>query len=230
MQGLWRLGAGALLAALWLQAVPAAAEPVAVELLLAVDASVSVTDNEFDLQVGGLARALRSEEVLAAIESLGGAGLAVAVYQWGNVDEQRLAVDWMRIDGRRGALALSARIAAMPRFFVGGATVIRSALDYAIPQFDGNGFEGARRVLDISADGRNNRGLSPAEARDRAVARGITVNGLAILSEEPFLDRYFSEEVVGGPGAFIQPASGYRDFLEAIRRKLAREIGQDPSS
>jgi len=225
----WAFMAAVALGAVLVVATPARPEPVALELLLAVDASVSVTDREFDLQVGGLARALRSETVARAIESTPG-GIAVAVYQWGNVDEQRVVVDWIHVSGRRDALALSARIAAMPRLFVGGATVIRNALDFAIGLFDDNGFEGERRVVDISADGRNNRGLSPSEARDRAVGRGITINGLAILSEEPFLDRYFDAEVVGGPGAFIEPASGYFDFVEAVERKLIREITGGPSS
>jgi Protein of unknown function (DUF1194) len=208
---------------------PAAAEPVALELVLAVDASVSVTDREFDLEVGGLARALRSEQVVQAIESTPG-GIAVAVFQWGNVDEQRVLVDWIRVAGRRDAYALSARIAAMPRVFVGGATVIRNALDYAVGLFDDNGFEGERRIIDISADGRNNRGLSPAGARDRAVGRGITINGLAILSEEPFLDRYFETEVVGGAGAFVEPVTSYFGFLEALERKLIREIVGEPNA
>jgi len=208
----------------------AAAEPVAVELVLAVDASVSVSEGEFDLQVGGLARALRSDEVIQAIRAVGDQGIAVAVYQWGNIDEQRLVVDWMHVRDRRDAQALAARIAATPRLFVGGATVIRSALDFALGLFDDNGLEGRRLIIDISADGRNNRGLSPVEARDRAVARGITVNALAILNDEPLLDRYFAAEVIGGPGAFVEPAAGYLDFLEAIKRKLIREIAGDPVS
>jgi hypothetical protein len=224
---LWRIG---LLLTVYANAVPGRAEPVALELVLAVDASISVTDGEFDLQAGGLARALRSEAVIRSIEAAGPDGIAIAVYQWGNVDEQRLMVDWMHVAGRRDAYALSARIAAMPRAFVGGATVIKSALDYAIPLFDNNGFEGPRRIVDISADGRNNRGHSPTEARDRAVASGITINGLVILSEEPFLDRYFSEEVVGGPGAFVEAAAGYLDFVKAIERKLIREISDAPTS
>lgn len=208
----------------------AGAEPVAVELVLAVDASVSVSDGEFDLQVGGLARALRSEEVVAAIRAVSEQGIAVAVYQWGNVDEQRLVVDWIRVRDRRDAQALAARVAAAPRLFVGGATVIRSALDFAAELFDDNGFEGRRHVIDISADGRNNRGLSPSDARDRAVGRGITINALAILNDEPLLDRYFDAEVIGGPGAFVEPAAGYLDFLDAIKRKLIREITGDPVS
>lgn len=225
-----RRSARGLLFLLGFMAGAATAEPVAVELVLAVDASVSVNDGEFDLQVGGLARALRSDEVIQALRAVGDEGIAVAVYQWGNADEQRLVVDWMHVRDRRDAQALSARIAAAPRIFVGGATVIRSALDFATGLFEDNGFEGRRRVIDISADGRNNRGRSPADARDRAVGRGITINALAILNDEPLLDRYFDAEVIGGPGAFVEPAAAYLDFLKAIKRKLIREITGDPLS
>ncbi len=206
------------------------AEPVALELLLAVDASVSVNATEFDLQVGGIARAFRSAAVLGAIRAAGAEGIAVAVYHWGNVEQQRLAVDWMRVHDASSARALAARIAAAPRAFVGGATAIHSALDFAVPRFDDNGFEGRRRVLDLSADGRNNRGTSPETARDRAVARGITVNGLAILNDVAFLDDYFHARVIGGAAAFVEPADDYDDFARAIEAKLVREITGQPSS
>ena len=200
------------------------AELVSLELILAVDSSVSVSDAEFDLQIGGLARALRSETVLRAIRAAGSGGVAIAVYHWGNINQQRLTVAWTRIRDRRSAHALAARIAGTPRAYVGGATAIHSALDYAIPLFDDNRFEGRRRVIDISADGRNNTGISLTAARDRAVAQGITVNGLAILNDVPFLDDYFAANVIGGADAFVEPATSYQDFARAIERKLAREI------
>jgi hypothetical protein len=230
MAGHRTLGAALALVGAVLAADIARAEPVAVELLLAVDASVSVNPNEFDLQVGGIARAFRSEEVLEAIRAVGADGIAVAVYHWGNVRQQRLAVDWMRVDDAASARALAARIAAAPRAFVGGATAIHSALDFAVPRFDENRFEGRRRVLDLSADGRNNRGVSPEAVRDRAVARGITINGLAILNDVPFLDDYFHRRVIGGAQAFVEVADDYDDFARAIRAKLVREITEQPAS
>ena len=134
----------------------------------------------------------------------------------------------MRVRDSRGARALAARIAAAPRAFLGGATAIHSALDYAIPRFDQNDFEGRHRVLDVSADGRNNCGTSPERARDRAVARGITINGLAILNDVLFLDDYFHRRVIGGAAAFVEPAEDYDDFARAIEAKLVREITGQP--
>jgi hypothetical protein len=109
---------------------------------------------------------------------------------------------------------------------VSGGTGLGSALKYAVRSIDGNGFEGVRRVVDVSGDGQNNMGIEPARVRDTAAARGITVNGLAILDEEPWLDRYYASNVIGGPGAFLEIASDFDSFAEAMRRKLLREVGR----
>ncbi len=224
------LGRVVIVALALLSQAQARAEPVALELVLAVDASVSVSDREFDLQVGGLARAFRSAAVIRALGTVGGRGIAVAVYQWGNIRQQRLVVDWMRVFDGPSARALSARIGGGPRAFVGGATAIHSALEFALPLFEQGPFEGRRRVIDLSGDGRNNRGISPRSARDRAVEKGITINGLAILNDVLFLDDYFLLNVIGGPDAFVEPAEDYADFARAIELKLIREISGQPSS
>ena len=208
----------------------ARAEPVALELLLAVDASMSVSYSEFELQNKGLALAFRSPRVVRAIRAVGQQGIAVAMIHWGGNHQQALAIDWTVIRGVKGSHAFGARIAETPRTFVGKATAISDALAFSIPLFDGNGFEGRRRVIDISGDGRNNQGSIPHRIRDQAIGAGVTINGLAILNEVPFLDIYYHYNVVGGTDAFVEVAFDYDDFEEAMVRKLVREITGAPLS
>ena len=148
-------------------------EPVDLELILAVDASSSVSAEEFDLQIKGLAEAFRSPEVLAAIQAGGDFGIAVSLMQWSDNRKQILAVDWSAVRDETSTLALADQIEATPRYLVGGGTAIGGAIHFAVRQFDSNGFEGRRRVIDISGDGRTNQGSQPSEERDMAVALGI---------------------------------------------------------
>ena len=99
---------------------------------------------------------------------------------------------------------------------------------YAVRSIERNRFAGDRRVIDVSGDGQNNMGVAPDSVRDAAVAAGITVNGLAILDEEPWLNQYYLANVIGGPGAFLEVASDFDSFAEAMRRKLRREISARP--
>jgi hypothetical protein len=210
--------------------LPAAlhAERVDLELVLALDASLSVDDEEFALQLHGLAEAFRNEAVVAAIRAAGDHGIAVLLLQWSDRAQQSVAVDWTAVRDAAGARALADKIARAPRAYSGAGTAIGRALETAIPLFRSNGFEGDRRVIDLSGDGIDNRGPLPPEIRDAAVAAGITVNALAILNEDPYLDAYYQRNVIGGTGAFVMTAVDYRDFAVAIVRKLIREIADQP--
>jgi len=205
-----------------------AATPVDLELVLAVDASASVSYDEFNLQMTGLARAFRDEAVIGAIESAAPRGIAVALIQWSGAGAQALAVDWALVRDGASARDFAARIDAAPRLVIGGATAIGDAIARAQAAFDGNGYEGVRRVIDVSGDGASNRGTPPEIARDRALAAGITINGLAILDEEPKLDGYYARAVIGGTGAFVITADDFADFARAIRLKLILEATGAP--
>ena len=113
---------------------------------------------------------------------------------------------------------------------VAGSTALGGALEFAILQLEGNGFVGRRKVIDVSGDGRNNQGSAAWLVRDLAVARGITVNGLAILNEDPTLDRYYFTNVIGGPGAFVMTANDYEAYRLAILTKLVKEISGPPTA
>ncbi len=203
--------------------------PIALELLLAVDVSTSVDRREYELQMTGLALAFLEPSLIAAIAAQGADGIVVALAQWSDRKSQAIAVDWTQIRDAADAIAFSQRLQATPRAYRGGDTALRAAIDFSAGQFAGNGWAGARRVIDLSGDGGGlpHPTYKPDQARDRALALGITINGLAILDLEPWLDRFFRAHVIGGPGAFVLAAQGYDDFARAILTKLIREIG-DP--
>ena len=202
-------------------------EAVELELVIAVDASGSVDNDEFALQVRGLANAFRDPQVVAAVESHGAAGIAVAVMQWSSPGNQIVAVDWTAVADRASASALAELIEAAGRLLY-GETAIAHALRFASGMFVDGRFDGRRKVIDLSGDGPNNFGGVPRQVRDLAVAAGMTINGLAITNEYAELDRYYEAEVIGGPGAFVMIAVDYRDFAVAIRDKLVREIAGPP--
>jgi len=202
--------------------------PVDLELMLAVDASSSVSAAEFDLQMRGLAEAFRDPRVIAAIRASGDLGIAVALMQWSDNRKQKIAVDWTLVRNEAEARALADEIAATPRYLIGGGTAIGGALAYAIRQFANNGFDGRRKVIDLSGDGRTNQGVQPADMRDLALGRGIAINGLAILNEDPTVDSYYFANVIGGTGAFVMTANDYEAYGAAILAKLIKEISGVP--
>jgi len=207
---------------------PARAEVgVDLELVLAIDASGSVDLQEFELQAGGIARALRDPEVIEAIEGAAPNGVAVCLIQWSGRRQHVVSIDWTLVTDARSAQALAAQIDAMGRLLI-GETAIADALRFAHAQLAASPFRGARRIIDLSGDGMTNAGGDPDPARDAAVGAGITINGLAILNESPALDRYYAQRVIGGPDAFVVVAKDYRDFADAIRHKLLREIRGAP--
>jgi len=196
---------------------------VDLELVLAVDVSGSVDDDEYALQMGGIANAFRSPVVLDAIRTFAPNGLAVAVTVWSSSDAQSVAVDWTLVSGQDDAAAFAELVEAAPRGSRGN-TAIGSAIAHATRLFDGSGFEGRRQVIDISGDGISNDGPDIAPAREIALQRGITINGLVIVENNLVANRLYRREVVGGPGAFVIAAQGFKDFEQAFLRKLLREI------
>jgi hypothetical protein len=197
---------------------------VSVALVLAVDTSFSVSNDRFELQKQGYAAAFRDRQVLSAIRSLGTQSIAVAMFQWTGPLLHVVVADWTLIKDEASAEAFAAAIAAAPRQLFRGGTSISGAIDYARVLFAGSPFKGARRIIDISGDGSNNSGRPVTIARDEAVADGIGINGLPILTVEPDLDRYYYDNVIGGPGAFMIPAKNYDTFADAILKKLISEI------
>jgi hypothetical protein len=197
---------------------------VDLELVLAVDCSLSIDDSEFRLQVDGTAAAIADRGVIRAIRGGEFGRIAVTYVQWAGPREQIQAVGWTLVDGEIAALRFGRLLRNVGRPFRGDATSISGAIDFARPLFARNPFEGTRQAIDVSGDGINNAGRFPQYARDEAVAEGIVINGLPIMTEIGGLDGYFREFVIGGAGAFVVPAVDFDAFAAAIRAKLIREI------
>lgn len=214
---------------------PAAAEPVDVavdvELVLAVDVSRSMTLRELEIQRRGYAVALRSDAVVEAILGTGLGRIALRYVEWAGAESQTVIVDWTLIDDRAAAAAFADRLTAA---FVTSMrrTSISGAIDHATASFAGNGYAGLRRIIDISGDGPNNNGRPVTAARDAAVAQGITINGLPLMTREGMgtqwtlddLDVYYRDCVAGGPAAFVIPVLDWADFAAAVRTKIVLEL------
>ena len=202
---------------------PARAQPVSIELVLAIDTSASVNDMEYRLQMRGIAAALESDELIEAI-GLHEKGVALALLQWSGGLLGTVTVDWTVISSPASIRALARRIATTPRANTGNYTAIGNAIRRATEMLETNSQTGDYRRIDVSGDGRNNSGEHPALAREAAVARGITVNGLAILDGDIALAAYYRSHVAGGSGSFVLSADRFDDFAKAMRRKLGREL------
>ena len=214
---------GAALAAAWCSAARAET-PVDLQLVLAVDASGSVDQRRFELQKQGYVAAFLNPKVLAAIQSGAYQAIAVTMFQWTGPQLHFEVIPWMVIRDAGSAQAVSRAIDAVPRRIFGGGTSISGAIDFGVTRFARGEIQSDRKVIDISGDGSNNGGRPVRRARDEAVALGITINGLPILSIEPWLEEHFREEVIGGPGAFLVSARDFESFGEAIVKKLIAEI------
>lgn len=210
------------LALLWV--APAAAQAVDIELVFAVDSSGSVDTREFALQRQGYAAALVNPEIVGAMTGGPHRAVAVTVFEWSGPLLHNHIVPWTRIDGAAAAERVAAVLLATPRTIFGGGTAVGAAIDRGRSLLAENPFKGARRVIDVSGDGVNNRGRPAGLARDEAVAAGITINGLPILEDDPSLETYYRSEVIGGPGSFVMPAAGFADFARAILEKLKLEL------
>jgi hypothetical protein len=214
----------------------AAAVEVDAELVLAVDVSYSMDPEEQQLQREGYMAAITSREFLQAMKNGMNGMIALTYFEWAGSHHQQIIVPWRLIDGPESADAFAADI-GRARYSRASRTSISTALLFAAPLFDGSGYRGVRRVIDVSGDGVNNNGPPVAMVRDEVVAKGITINGLPILLKRPNastldidqLDIYFEDCVIGGPGAFVIPIRERDQFKEAIRTKLVLEIaGRQP--
>jgi uncharacterized protein DUF1194 len=208
-------------------AQPRPAEPeVDVNLVLALDASGSVSDDRFELQKQGYAAAFRNPKVLTAIRSGDHRAISVSMLQWTGPTLHVIVVPWMTVKDQKSVLELASAIDAARRQIFGGGTSVSGAIDYGVIMLAGSSTTATRQIIDISGDGSNNIGRDPQQARDEAVKLGIRINGLPILTLEPDLDVYYRQYVIGGPGAFVIPAKNYDQFADAILRKLIAEISQ----
>lgn len=234
--------AGALaLVGLFVLAAPRAhaEERVDVLLVLAADVSRSVDAQKFQLQREGYAAALTNPRVMTAIKSSLEGRIAICFVEWSGASAQAVVVDWTAIGTPEEAEAMAAQIRTAPRLFM-ERTAIGAAIDFSVLQFARSPFTAPRRVIDVSGDGTNNIGRDVVEARDAALAAGITINGLAILSEVPLafnpqhthppggLLKYYEDNVIGGPGSFAFAAQGHEDFGKHILSKLIKEIALAP--
>jgi Protein of unknown function (DUF1194) len=209
----------------------ASEEPVDVLLVLAVDVSRSVDEDEARLQREGYRNAVSDPLVVEAIRGGMIGAVGIAYVEWAGAEYQRLVLPWTRISTSGDAFAWATRLDEAPRASLSW-TSISGALDFSGRVLAEAPFEGTRRVIDVSGDGVNNSGGPVEAARDKLLADGVTINGLPIMNDRPTfgrlppvpLDEYFRESVVGGPGAFVIPAEDFQAFGHAVKRKLIREI------
>lgn len=213
-----------LAAVLLLGAMPAVrAETVDTALVLALDVSLSVDEREYELQRDGIAAAFESPALMAAVAGGKNHAIDVLVLEWSDPEIQVVTVDWTRVSDTASANAFAAKVRSARRSSQ-GLTAIGNGLMAAGAAFERLPDEAARRVIDVSGDGMANIGVPCPEARDALLAKGVTINGLVMLNDEPWVDGYYSENVVGGPGAFLMQVADYREFAAAIREKLLSEI------
>jgi hypothetical protein len=205
-------------------------EPVDLELILMADASGSIDGTEFELQRQGYIQALSDPRVIEAIGVGPNRRIALAYVEWSGPSLQAVVAPWTAVANADDMAAFVAQLRDRPRLLYGGGTAVGAAISYAVSSLLGNAFDGRRLVIDVSGDGANRNGPPAQLGRDQAVAQGMTVNGLPILEDEPGLGDYYEKNVIGGPGAFSIPASGFKDFDTAIRMKLIREIASLPDS
>jgi len=216
-------------------AVADAAEQVDLLLALASDVSRSVDHPKFLLQREGYAAAISDPHVLEAIKSGPHQRIALCFVEWSGFGAQKLVIDWTMIDGAPAARKFGDQLIELPRSFA-DRTSISGGIEFAVAQLEHAPFEAPRRTIDVSGDGTNNAGRDVKLARDEALAKGIVINGLVILSDRPVpwnaehtnppggLDKYYQDNVVGGPGAFVLVAENFNSFGRAIIKKLIAEI------
>jgi hypothetical protein len=208
-------------------------------LVLAADISRSVDDQKFKLQRDGYVNAIADPRVVRAMTAGARGRIALCFFEWASANEQKIIVDWMTIAGESDARDVARRIGEAPRAFM-ARTSISAAIDYGLDQLGRSPFQAPRRVINVSGDGTNNSGREVTRARDEAIAKGVTINGLAILSEVPLatnplhtnppggLTAYYENNVIGGPGAFVVEAQSFEAFGQLLIGKLIKEIAEVP--
>jgi Protein of unknown function (DUF1194) len=224
-------------AAILVPAAARAAEDVDLLLVLAVDVSRSIDATKFQLQREGYAAAVADPHVLEAISAGRTGRIGLTFVEWSGVGAQKVVIDWTTIGDADSAKGFGDRLLEAPRSFA-DRTSISGAIEFAMGQFDKAPFAAARHTIDVSGDGTNNAGRDVAMLRDEAVAKGITINGLVILSDNPMswnpdhtnppggLANYYRNNVVGGPSAFVMVAENFNSFGQAIIKKMIAEVAQ----
>jgi len=204
-------------------------------LVLAADVSRSIDEGEFDLQRKGYAAAVTDPRVLAAIRGGSNGAIAVCFIEWSGAGEQNVVADWVVLHDDEDAGGFATAILAAPRSYI-GRTSISGAIDFAMERFAAAKAHSNRRIIDISGDGTNNSGRPVTEARDEALAQGVTINGLAIVNDRPNpgyafhtqppggLPEWYRQNVIGGPGAFLRVVEDFHSFADAMTNKLVSEI------
>jgi hypothetical protein len=214
-----------------------AAEGVDLLLVLAADISRSVDEVKFQLQRSGYAAAFSDSRVIEAIRSGPNRRIAVTLVEWSGPLSQKIVIDWMVISDDKTARLFGDHIVEASRAFA-DSTSISAGIDFAMTQLDRAPYQTSRRAIDVSGDGDNNAGRNATGARDEAIAKGVTINGLVTLTEPPSLSysnhtnppgglaNYYRDNVIGGPGAFVVVAENFNSFGDAIIKKLIAEIAQ----
>src|SRR6516165_2738149 len=208
---------------------------VDLEVILAADVSRSIADGEFELQRKGYAAALTDPRVMKAIHATKSGAIGVSFIEWSGEEDQQVVLGWTEIRDEEDGGGAAAVILKAPRSFT-GRTSISAAIDYAKAYFAKAKWPATRRVIDVSGDGTSNSGRPITEARDQATASGITINGLAIINEQPNLGysahthppgglpAYYRQNVIGGANAFLVVVKDFNSFADAMASKLAKEI------
>ena len=215
------------------------AQTVDVAIALAADVSRSIDDEEFQLQRQGYAAAVTDSRLGQAIQAGKHKAIALCFLEWAGPDQLTAVAKWMVIRDRESAAEFAKILLDAPRSST-GRTAIGAGIDFAVAQLEAGGIAAERRIIDVSGDGSNNSGRLVTEARDEAVANGITINGLAIINEKTGgvpgtllyvhthppggLPNYYRENVIGGPGAFVMQIVNFDTFAEAMTNKLLTEV------
>ncbi|MEM1383713.1 MAG: DUF1194 domain-containing protein [Pseudomonadota bacterium] len=204
---------------------PGAALACGLQLILAMDVSGSIDSTEFALQAGGTASAFEDPRLAEAVEKVEG-GIQVTLTHWSGASRQRQMTGWHHVDDAASATAFAQAIRNAGRAWRNFSTAVGEALMHAgqigldAPQ------SCARQVIDVSGDGVSNEGRGPGPIAESLAAQGVTINGLVILGAEPDPYPLYRDEVIAGPGAFIEVAETFEDYPETFLRKLLREIDQ----
>jgi hypothetical protein len=229
------------LLALGMTSQPAASEQADLLLVLSADVSRSVNAEKFKLQREGYAAAFSDSRVIQAMTSGPLGRTAVIFVEWAGHGEEKVVIDWTLVQDANSARAFGDALLEAPRSFA-GRTSISTGIDFAMKQFERAPYRADRRIIDISGDGTHNSGRDVRAARDNAVAQGVTINGVVILSEIPLptfpehthppggLENYYRENVIGGDGAFVRAAENFQSFGRAIINKLITEVSWVPDA
>ncbi len=191
-------------------------------LVLAMDSSASVDTREHELQVNGLANAIRDPDVIDAIEAVG--GIYLSAFEWSGRYQQVEQLGWRFLNDTASAQKAAEVLRHTQRGFTEFPTALGYALGHAAVLMDRAPVPCQRKVIDVAGDGINNDGFGPDSAYKAFNFKGVTVNGLVIAPPNSTPVDYYYSQVIKGPGAFVESASTYDDYADAMKRKLIREI------